>query len=114
MAEVTKNDLMIALWGKFQALYDFLQELNGRLKPFQRPDYDCVVLNTELEIERVKHSYDMIKSDAAIPFPSEDQVRALAERTGELQKVIGVNEAYGRMAAAAVGLIATWPVSDGG
>lgn len=114
MAEVTKNDILFALWGKFQALYDFLQELNGRLKPAERPDYEGVILNTQLEIERVKQSYDMIKLDDAIPFPSEDQVRALAYSTGELQKVVGVSAAYKDMASAAVGLIKTWPVSQGG
>lgn len=114
MAEVTKNDLLFALWGKFQALYDFLQEMNARLKPSQRPDHDGVILNAELEIERVKQSYDMIKYDAPIPFPSEEQVRALAQATGELQKVVGVNQSYERMADAAVGLITTWPVSDAG
>lgn len=114
MAEPTKNEILLALWGKFQALYDFVQELNARLHPAERPDYEGIILNAKLEIERVKQAYQMIKDGDPIPFPSEDQVRQLAEATGRLQQIVGVNAAYEDMADAAIGVVKSWPVSEGG
>ena len=114
MPELTKNEILLALWGKFQVLYDFVQEMNERLRPAERPDFEGIILNAKLEIERVRQAYDMIKHDDPIPFPSEDQVRAFAEATGRLQQVVGINAAYEKLASAAIGLTKTWPLSQGG
>lgn len=114
MAELTDEEILDALYDKYQSLYDFLQELNARLRPADRPDHEGTILNTELEIERVKDAYNFIHDGKPIPFPSEEQVRALAEATGSLQRIVGINQAISKLITAATGLIRTWPVSRGG
>lgn len=114
MGELAKEDILDALYDKYQSLYDFLQELNTRLEPADRPDYDGTILNAELEIERVKDAYNLIQHNMPIPFPSDAQVNALAEATGALQRIVGINEAMSNLVAAATGLIKTWPLSRGG
>ncbi len=114
MPNVTKQQVLDALYDKYQTLYDFLQELNSRLDPDDRPDYEGIILNARLEIERVRADYDFIEKDKPIPFPSADQVAALAQATGALQRIVGINEALSNLIVAATGLIKTWPVSSGG
>lgn len=112
MPETPKPELLLALWKKFQALYDFVQDLNGRLLPADRPDYEGIILNAKLEIERVKDAYHMIKHGDPIPFPSEEEIKAFAEATGELQKIVKINADYTRLAGAARTLVDTWPVAS--
>lgn len=114
MGEITTAEVLDALYDKYQILYDFLQELNARLDPADRPDYEGTILNTELEIERVKDAYYFIAGNKPIPFPSDEQVRALADATGSLQRIVGINAAIEAMIGAATGLIRTWPISRGG
>jgi hypothetical protein len=111
MAETSKTDLLLALWRKFQTLYDFVQELNARLSPADRPDFEPAILNAKLEIERVKDAYHMIKHGDPIPFPSEAEIKAFAIATGELQKIVKINESYQKLASAAAALVNTWPIS---
>jgi hypothetical protein len=110
MPDSDKEQLLLALWNKFQTLYDFVQELNARLSPADRPDYEPVILNAKLEIERVKDAYHMIKHNDPMPFPSDAEIKAFAEATGKLQKIVKENEAYTKLAEAATALINTWPV----
>lgn len=112
MPETSKSDLLLALWKKFQALYDFVQELNSRLSPADRPDYEGIILNAKLEIERVKDAYHMIKHGDPIPFPPDAEIREFAKATGALQRVVKVNASYSELATAAAALVNTWPVSD--
>ena len=114
MAKPTKAELLDALYDKYQLLYDFLQELNARLDPDERPNHEGTILNTELEIERVKDAYYFIADDRPIPFPSQKQVDDLALATGALEKVVGINKAIDAMIDAATAVIKTWPVSKGG
>lgn len=114
MGKPTKTEVLDALYDKYQLLYDFLQELNARLDPQDRPDHEGTILNTELEIERVKGAYYFVADDRPIPFPSEEQINALAAATGALEKIVGISEAIDAMIVAATGLIKTWPVSKGG
>lgn len=111
---VSKYDLLEALWNKHEALYDFLQDLNDRLSAGDRPDYEGVIANSELEIARIEAVYDLIDNDKPIPYPSDQQVADLASATGRLQKVTDVNAAYEKMAVAATELVKTWPVSKAG
>jgi len=111
---LTKDEILDALWEKHEAIYDLLQELNGRLSAADRPDYEGVLSNGELEIARVSAVYDMIDNNKQIPYPSDEQVEALAKATGALQQITDRNTAYENLAKSATALIKTWPVSRGG
>jgi hypothetical protein len=114
MGQPTKEEMLDALYDKYQTLYDFLQELNGRVQPEDRPDYEGIILNAQLEIQRVREAYDFVEKDHPIPYPSDDQVRALAGATGELQRIVGINTQLEALIGAATALIKTWPVSGAG
>ncbi len=114
MAKPTKEEMLDLLYDKYQTLLDFLQELNHRLEPADRPDHEGILLNTELEIERTKSAYDLIKEDAQIPFPGDDEVQALASATGELQKIVDNNKRLDVLIAAGVAVVKTWPTARKG
>ena len=110
----TKDEILDELWRKHEALYDALQELNERLDPADRPDYEGRIMNAELEIARIEAVYDMIDNDKQIAFPSDQQVAALAAATGSLEVIVGKNRALTTVIEAATTLVKTWPVSGGG
>lgn len=111
---LSKDDVLDALWAKHEALYDFLQEMNERHAPQDLPDVEPIMINGELEIARIQAVYDLIDRDRPIPFPSDEQVRALAQATGALEAVVRVNAEIDKMVQAAGSAIKTWPVSRGG
>lgn len=111
---IDKDEILDELWRKHEILYDALQELNDRLAPVDRPDYEGQMLNAELEIARIEAVYDMIDNDKQIAFPTEQQTQALAEATGKLEVMVGRNKALGTLIGATTTLVKTWPVSKGG
>ena len=111
---VGKDKILDALWAKHEILYDALQELNERLDPSDRPDFEGQMINAELEIARIEAVYDMVDNDRPIPFPSQAQVDALAAATGALQGIVAHNKKLTAILEAATALVKTWPVSKGG
>lgn len=110
----TKNQILDALWHKHEILYDTLQELNARLDPADRPDYEGKMLNAELEIARIEAVYDMIDNDRQIAFPTDQQVQDLSEATGSLAVIVGRNKALNILIDASTKVVKSWPVSNGG
>ena len=111
---LSKDEILNAIWEKHEAIYDFLQELNERLKTStERRKYEGVMANGVLEIQRLEAVYDMIYTNKPITYPSDEQVHALALATGELQSITDRNTAYSALIDAATELIKTWPVSGG-
>ena len=106
----TKDEILDELWRKHEALYDALQELNGRLDSADRPDSEGQILNAELEIARIEAVYDMIDNDRQIAFPTQSQVDALVGATGALELIIGKNKALTQLIEATTALVKTWPV----
>lgn len=111
---LTKDQILDALWAKHEAIYDALQLLNDQLSAADRPDFEGVIANGELEIARIEAVYDLIDRNKPIPYPTDEQVAALAAATGALQKVTDTDAAYSQLLGAATALIKTWPVSQGG
>ena len=111
---LTKDQILDALWEKHEAIYDFLQELNARLSAADRPDFEGVIANGELEIARIEAVYDLIDRDKPIAYPSDEQVKALAAAAGDLQRITDRERAYEELLGAATTLIKTWPISGGG
>lgn len=111
---VARDEILDALWSKHEILYDALQELNERLDPADRPDFEGQMINAELEIARIEAVYDMIDNDRPIPFPTDQQVEALAAATGALEAIVAKNKALTKVIEAVTALVKTWPVSRGG
>lgn len=109
-----KDEILDALWSKHEILYDALQELNDRLDPGDRLDFEGQMINAELEIARIEAIYDMIDNDKQIPFPTDPQVASLAAATGALEGVVARNKALTKIIEATTALVKTWPVSKGG
>ncbi len=110
----TKDEVLDELWRKHETLYDALQELNERLDPADRPDFEGRILNAELEISRIEAVYDMVDNDRQIAFPTQKQIDALAEASGELEKIINQNKALKKVIEAVTAAVKTWPLSKGG
>jgi len=110
----TKDEILDELWRKHEVLYDALQELNERLDPADRPDFEPRMLNAELEIARIEAVYDMIDNDKQIAFPTQEQVDKLAEASGALEVVVGQNKKLTKPIEVATVVVKTWPVSRGG
>ena len=110
----TKDEILDELWRKHEVLYDALQELNERLGPADRPDYEGRIMNAELEIARIEAVYDMIDNDRQIAFPTQAQVEALAEASGALEKIVNETEKLDALIKAVTAAVKTWPVSRGG
>ena len=110
----TKDEILDELWRKHETLYDALQELNERLDPADRPDFEPQILNAELEIARIEAVYDMIDNDKQIAFPTQEQVDKLAAATGALEAVVRKNQKLTKVIEAATAVVKTWPVSRGG
>ncbi|MGH6613736.1 hypothetical protein [Sphingomonas sp.] len=111
---IGKDEILDELWRKHEILYDALQELNDRLDPADRPDFEGRMMNAELEIARIEAVYDMIDNDKQIAFPTDQQIDALAAATGALEVVVGKSKALVKVIETATALVKTWPVSRGG
>lgn len=110
----TKDQILDALWHKHEILYDTLQELNTRLGPADRPDYEGRMLNAELEIARIEAVYDMIDNDRQIAFPTDQQVQDLSAATGALAVIVGRDKALNTLIDTTTKVVNSWPVSKGG
>jgi hypothetical protein len=108
------SDLWRELWNKQQALYDYLQALNGQLSPDDRPNYAGDIGNAEYEIDRLGAVMDQLAADQSIPIPTDEQIKALETSVGELQTVVANGENADKLVAAATAVIATWPLSSTG
>lgn len=111
---VDKDELLDKLWKKHEALYDMLQDINDRVPPADKPDVEPVVSNGELEIARVEAVYDWVSNDKPVPFPSQEEVDALAEAAGRVDHAVRYSAAIEEVIKAGTTLIKTWPVSKGG
>ena len=100
-----------ALWAKLGALYEFLQDLNLRVKPADRPDFEGTIRNAELEITRIQSLLDAALG-GYVPFPSEEQLRELQRATGELQQAVEDGADMVDLIAAANQAVATWPITS--
>lgn len=105
------DELWEALWIKHGTLYEYLQYLNGMLLPADRPHFEGHIRNVELEILRIEAVMSMMANGAAIPMPSDKDIKALQIATGQLQQAVRAGNAVIGLLAAADAVIKTWPVS---
>jgi hypothetical protein len=102
------------LWDKHEALIDYLQALNEKLSPDDRPDYEGSIRNAELEVQRIEALMDALNAGRVPPFPSEEQIEAMQTSVGKLQQAVARSAKIDKLISAATAVIKTWPVSAGG
>ena len=108
------NVLWTDLWNKQQLLYDYLQELNTKLIPSDRPNYAGDFANAQFEIERIEAILDSLNSNSPIPFPSDDEILAIRRSVGILHQAVTASAQVTELVAAATTVIKSWPLSRSG